>query len=93
VKAKKIRGSVQFIYSLGWCLLACEHAVPQDQYPRRPQKRQYWLVDWSKAGLNPVPGIWEAITGDFTERYHEDWCRPVTLVQKYEEEAWTESRS
>ena len=83
MKAKKVRGTVQFIDSLGWCLLACEHVIPREQYPRKPVRRQYWLVDWS-LWPTPVPGIWEAITGDFTDQYHQDWCRPTKLVYKYE---------
>lgn len=85
-KGKKLRGQVTFIPHLGWCLLITSRSDKRDDGFKTPPKRRYYLVDWSKVNPPGPPGLWEAITGDFTERYHDDWVRPTKLIKSDEEE-------
>lgn len=92
--SKRINGIVSYVPGLGWVLLSLTTPTAPDAHTtthHRP-RRQYWLVDWSewhKLESNcqsPQPGIWEAWTGDFTERHHQDWCRPTALIKMYKED-------
>ena len=87
MKAKKLTGWVEYVERLGWIFLIVSESqyVEKNGYSLRRTKdlsRRYYLVDWSKDVDEVSSGLWEAVTGDFTERYHDDWVRPIQKVHR-----------
>ena len=85
MKSNKLTGWVDYIPRLGWIFLIVteSHWVQKDGYSTRITgnlPRRYWLVDWSNDVDEICGGLWEAETGDFTDRYHDDWVRPIQMI-------------
>lgn len=94
-KQENLTGLVSYVDYLGWCFFVTaesqyyvtKHGVKLRRAKELP--RRYWLVDWSVVqhgdpGPDVQPGIWEAKSGDFTDRYHDDWVRPTKLIRTHQ---------